>query len=113
MSSEDYRKELAAYQQIKLRTLSPVVNVIQGFDHIIMLVDEKWKDPGCTAQDFNGKDITKDIVVEPLKIDTSVVGSHVITYRVRDPDTNTETLAIRTVYVVDIHDHERPLTEQH
>lgn len=68
-----------------------------GSPNVVLAVGEDFADPGATAFDARGGDITHAIVVDN-PVDTDVIGTYTITYEVTDSAGNKAT-ATRTVEV--------------
>jgi PKD repeat protein len=60
-----------------------------------------YTDAGASATDIVDGDLTASIVVGGLPINTSVLGTHTVTYNVTDSSGNAAAQATRTVNVVD------------
>ncbi|MDH5764163.1 MAG: DUF5011 domain-containing protein, partial [Nitrospinota bacterium] len=60
-----------------------------------------YSDAGATASDIVDGDLTASIVVGGLPINTSVLGTHTVTYNVTDSSGNAAVQVTRTVNVVD------------
>ncbi|TVZ57638.1 HYR domain-containing protein [Flavobacteriaceae bacterium MAR_2010_105] len=80
---------------------APIINLI-GDDPQIMDACTPYVELGATATDpcFN-TDYTADIVIDASNVDTSTVGSYIVTYNVMDNFGNPAIEVIRTVEVVD------------
>ncbi|RIA08896.1 HYR domain-containing protein [Flavobacteriaceae bacterium MAR_2010_72] len=80
---------------------APIINLI-GDDPQIMDACTLYVELGATATDpcFN-TDYTADIVIDASDVDTSTVGSYIVTYNVMDNFGNPAIEVIRTVEVVD------------
>ncbi|MEE8128967.1 MAG: immunoglobulin-like domain-containing protein, partial [Vicinamibacterales bacterium] len=79
-------------------TTAPTITVL-GDNPASVVVDGVYVDDGATALDLVDGDVTAGIGVTGLSFDTSVVGSHEVTYAVTDAVGN-DSQAIRTVNVV-------------
>ncbi|MDF1598123.1 MAG: DUF5011 domain-containing protein, partial [Acidimicrobiia bacterium] len=80
-------------------TGAPVITLL-GSDPVTVEVGSPYVDAGATAFDVGDGDITAGIVtVNP--VNTSVVGSYVVTYDVIDSQSNPAVQVTRTVNVVD------------
>ena len=79
--------------------IPPVISLI-GSDPALVGVGDVYADAGATAFDNLDGDVTGNIVVGGLPIDTSIVGSHIVTYDVTDSDGNPAIQVTRTVNVI-------------
>ncbi|HDP34780.1 MAG TPA: DUF5011 domain-containing protein, partial [Candidatus Hydrogenedentes bacterium] len=81
-------------------TTPPVITVV-GDNPATVECGDTYMDAGATAADICDGDLTSLIVVDDSAVDTSAVGSFVITYNVSDAATNAAVEATRMVNVVD------------
>jgi len=79
-------------------TVPPVITLI-GDEAVNLTVDDSYTDAGATASDDVDGDITANIVVGGDTVDTSTVGTYIITYNVSDAAGNPATKVTRTVIV--------------
>jgi len=77
----------------------PVISV-NGDNPATAYIGEEYVDAGATAIDAIDGDISEDISVSGLPIDTSAAGSFTVTYNASDHAGNTATAETRTVNVV-------------
>ncbi len=80
----------------------PVIT-LTGSDPVSVEVGSVYVDDGATALDSGDGDLTGSIVVDST-VNTSVVGSYVVTYDVSDSSSNAAVQVSRTVNVVDTTD---------
>ena len=88
---------------VEVDTTPPVITLV-GSDPVDVELGGTYDidtDAGATASDNVDGDITEDIVVGGLPVDTSVLGPHFVTYDVSDVAGNPATQVTRTVNVVD------------
>ena len=78
---------------------APTITVL-GDNPAIINSGSIYTDAGATASDVEDGDITANIVVSGLPVNTSALDSHTITYRATDSSGNSAQ-AVRTVKVVD------------
>jgi len=76
----------------------PVIT-LTGDDSLAIDKDSIFTDPGATASDAEDGDITSDIVVTGF-VDTTTIGSYVLSYNVTDSDGNRAITVTRVVDVV-------------
>ncbi len=79
-------------------TVAPVI-ALNGDALIDLIQNDSFTDPGATANDDTDGDISGNIVVGGDTVDTSVIGTYVITYDVSDAAGNAATQVTRTVNV--------------
>ena len=77
---------------------TPVIT-LAGFNTMNVPLDSTWTDPGYTATDSNGNDITASVTVTGM-VDTSQEGTYLLYYQVADSSGIPATPQIRTVNVV-------------
>ena len=77
---------------------TPVIT-LAGFNTMTVPLDSPWTDPGYTATDSNGNDITASVTVTGM-VDTSQEGTYLLYYQVADSSGIPATPQIRTVNVV-------------
>ncbi|HUW63072.1 MAG TPA: immunoglobulin-like domain-containing protein [Candidatus Bathyarchaeia archaeon] len=77
----------------------PVITIL-GDNPALVSAGATYTDAGATAVDNDGNDITADIVVTGLPVDTNVIGSYSVRYNVTDGAGNVAPEAVRTVNVV-------------
>ena len=78
-------------------TTNPVITLL-GTDPVNLYLNDSYTDAGATALDDVDGDITENIVtINP--VDTSTVGTYIITYNVSDTATNAADQVTRTVNV--------------
>jgi SpoIID/LytB domain protein len=80
--------------------VAPVISLI-GTDPTEVLAGPPYVDDGATALDDVNGDITADIVVGGLPIDTSTPGTYTVTYDVADSGGNAAAQVTRNVVVVE------------
>jgi hypothetical protein len=74
--------------------------VMLGSAEVTIEVGQKYIDAGCTAEDREDGNLTKNIVVSGLdKVDTTKIGTYTITYMVEDSNGHEEYVT-RTVKVI-------------
>lgn len=81
-------------------TTPPVITLL-GNDPETVEANTSYTDAGATAADDTDGDITASIVTGGLPIDTSTLGSNIVTYDVSDNAGNAAVQVTRTVNVVD------------
>ena len=81
-------------------TTPPVITLL-GVTPINIVLGSTYVDAGATAWDNVDGDITSSIIVGGLPVDTSAVGTNIITYDVTDSSGNPATQVTRTVNVYD------------
>ena len=81
-------------------TTAPTIT-LTGSSPTSVEVGQSYTDAGATASDNRDGNLTSSIVVAGDTVDTSVVGSYVITYNVTDSAGNAATQVTRTVNVID------------
>ena len=77
---------------------TPVLT-LAGFNTMTVPLDSPWTDPGYTATDADGNDITASVTVTGM-VDTSQEGTYLLYYQVADSSGIPATPQIRTVNVV-------------
>ena len=77
-------------------TTNPVITLL-GDDPVNLNVGDSYTDAGATALDCVDGDITADIVVGGDTVDTSIVGTYIITYNVLNTAGNPADEVTRTV----------------
>ncbi|MDJ0665517.1 MAG: DUF5011 domain-containing protein [Acidimicrobiia bacterium] len=80
-------------------TTAPVITLL-GANPQTIEVGDPYVELGATAFDAGDGDLTASIVIDASAVDTSTVGSYLVTYDVSDSAGN-PALAVRTVNVVD------------
>ena len=80
-------------------TTAPVITLL-GANPQTIEVGDAYVELGATAFDVGDGDLTASIVIDASGVDTSTVGSYLVTYDVSDSAGN-PALALRTVDVVD------------
>ncbi|HPU96877.1 MAG TPA: DUF5011 domain-containing protein [Candidatus Hydrogenedentes bacterium] len=78
----------------------PVIT-LNGSDPVTVECPNSYVDAGATAMDAESGDLTADIQVSGLPVNTAVPGTYTVTYSVQDPVTYVWSYATRTVNVVD------------
>lgn len=78
---------------------SPTITLI-GDNPATLLQNASWTEPGYSAQDYQGNDLTSDVVVDFGLFDASVIGASEIRYGVQDNNTGKATVVRRTVNIV-------------
>ena len=91
----------SANQIVTVEDTTPPAITLFGSNPANTEVLEPYTDAGATASDIVDGDVTGDIVVGGLPIDTSGLGSHAVTYDVADASGNAAVQVTRTVNVVD------------
>ena len=71
-----------------------------GDNPMTIEVGSTFTDPGATAVDVNGNDISSSILISSL-VDVNTIGSYIITYYLTDVNGNISSSISRTVNVVD------------
>ena len=89
-----------AFNVKKLKTNSPPTITLLGDNPMNITLGDAFTDPGATATDTEDGDITSDIVVGGDTVNTSAVGTYVITYNVVDSEGAAADEVRRTVDVV-------------
>tara|TARA_B100001093_G_scaffold141762_1_gene134266 strand:- start:83 stop:1369 length:1287 start_codon:yes stop_codon:yes gene_type:complete len=82
-----------------LDTTPPVITII-GDNPLEINIGENYTEFGATAIDDIDGDITQDIIIDSSNINTTLVGSYVVTYSVADSSNNL-TVEVRVVIVID------------
>lgn len=82
-------------------TTAPVITLI-GSSTVNIYVGDTYIDEGATSTDDVDGDITGNIIITGLPIDTTATGTHIITYNVSDSAGNPADEVIRTVIVNEI-----------
>ena len=77
---------------------APVIT-LNGTDPLSILIGSTFTDPGATAIDAYGVDITSDIVIAGDTVDTNTAGTYIITYNVSDDTGKAASEVTRTVIV--------------
>ena len=80
-------------------TTLPLIT-LNGITPVTVEVGSVYTDDGATATDNYDGDLTASIIVGELPVDTSVIGTHIITYDVTDSSYNHAIQVTRTVYVI-------------
>lgn len=75
---------------------APVI-ILEGEKYVMLMVGDSYKDPGFKAEDDVDGDLTSKVEVDG-KVDSSNVGSYVLTYKISDAHGNVTT-ETRTVVV--------------
>lgn len=78
----------------------PIISLIGANPQTIEVFDA-YSELGATANDSEDGDITNDIIIDTSNVDTTIVGSYIVTYDVSDSNGNYATQQSRTVNVVD------------
>jgi PKD repeat protein len=81
-------------------TALPVIT-LTGVNPQVIEVGSPYAELGATATDNYDGDLTGSIVIDTAAVDTSIVGSYLVTYNVTDANGNAATQVTRTVNVVD------------
>ncbi|MCP3933955.1 MAG: DUF5011 domain-containing protein, partial [Actinomycetia bacterium] len=81
--------------------ITPPVITLVGANPQTIEVGSPYVELGATALDNNDGDITGSIVIDATAVNTTIVGSYVVTYDVTDSSGNPATHVTRTVTVVD------------
>ena len=82
-------------------TTAPVITLV-GDDPFFVEVDSVYEDPGATASDIVDGDLSAGVVIDSSLVDTSTVGTYVVTYDVSDTAGNPAVQVTRTVQVVEM-----------
>ena len=78
----------------------PTITLL-GANPLTVSFGEEFTDPGATATDTQGTDITESIVVGGDTVDTGTLGTYAVTYDVSDASGNAAQQVTRTVNVID------------
>jgi hypothetical protein len=89
--------------------LAPVIT-LNGDAAVTLQLGDAYADAGATAVDDRDGDLTGDIVVGGDTVDTSTIGTYVITYNVVDSAGNAATEVTRTIVVRDMDDNAPVIT---
>jgi hypothetical protein len=81
--------------------VAPVITII-GSNPVQIARDTQYTDAGATATDNVDGSLTDNIVVNESAVDTTMVGSYVVTYDVTDTAGNAAVQATRAVNVVEL-----------
>ena len=82
-------------------TIAPVITLV-GEDPQMLYVGDAYTELGATATDDVDGDLTASIVIDATAVDTSTVGSYVVTYNVSDAAGNAAAEVTRTVTVEEV-----------
>lgn len=91
----------------EVSAVGPPFILINGFSYVTVIVGESYSDFGASAYDANFNDV---VVITTGSVDTSVIGTYIITYTATDMSGNINT-ATRTVNVVAAKDTTPPVIE--
>lgn len=84
------------------RITTPPIITLRGNSTITINQGTSWKDPGFTAKDAKGNDLTGRVSVSGF-VNTSVVGTYIIRYSVTDSWSNksyvTRTVIVKSTYI--------------
>ena len=95
---DDPAADLDSYFTLAADTEAPTIS-LNGSNPLNLVVDDPYVDPGATVTDnFDG---VSQIFGTPASIDTSVTGSHIVTYNATDSSGNSAVEVTRTVNVYD------------
>jgi|GEM_PF-111301 len=86
------------YYLLAVDTIPPVTT-LNGDQSVEVMLDDPYIDPGATAVDNLDGDLSNKIVVEGM-VDTSIVGTYTLTYKVSDSNGNAAVPVTRTVIVI-------------
>ncbi|MCP3997084.1 MAG: DUF5011 domain-containing protein, partial [bacterium] len=81
-------------------TVAPIITLL-GANPQIIEVGSAYTELGATALDTGDGDVSASIVIDASAVDTSVVGSYLVTYDVTDSEGNAAIQLTRTVDIVD------------
>ena len=81
-------------------TMAPVITLL-GDAELVVSQGDTYEDAGATAEDEVDGDLSAEIQVGGDTVDTSLVGTYVVTYNVSDAADNPAEEVIRTVFVED------------
>lgn len=81
-------------------TTAPVITVL-GSNPQTILVGEFYVELGATAIDSYDGDITINMIIDSTTVDSTTVGSYVVTYNITDAHGNLANQAVRAVNVID------------
>jgi len=87
------------YMDDIIQVKSAPVITLNGTDPLSILIGSTFTDPGATAIDGYGVDITSDIVIAGDTVDTNTAGTYIITYNVSDDTGKAASEVTRTVIV--------------
>ena len=87
------------YMDDIIQVKSAPVITLNGTDPLSILIGSTFTDPGATAIDAYGVDITSDIVIAGDTVDTNTAGTYIITYNVSDDTGKAASEVTRTVIV--------------
>ena len=94
---------VAAEEKTRIVTVvaaNPPVITLNGDAEMTVYQNRTFTDPGATAEDLNGADISRDIVVTGA-VDTTKIGDYALEYNVTDSRGVAAAVVIRTVHVVE------------
>jgi len=92
-------RTVSVVEEIILDTNIPVITLL-GDNPVTIVKDTTYTDAGATASDIEDGDLTASIVVTG-SVDTSTLGTYVLTYNVQDAAGNFAAPVTRTVSVVE------------
>ena len=84
----------------EIKQYTPIVITLLGDENMTLEVGSSYEEPGATAINNSGVDVTDNIQISG-EVNTAVVGSYKVSYDVTDADGNIGLTKIRTVNVVD------------
>jgi len=79
-------------------TTAPVIT-LSGDNPLEVVIGGSYSEPGYSAVDNTDGNITVNVIVDASGVNTSAIGSYLVTYNVADAEGNTATTIIRTVNV--------------
>ncbi len=79
--------------------VTPPTIALIGANPLNLIVGDAFTDPGATASDTEGDDLTGSIVETGGPVNTAAVGTTVLTYRVTSPHNGLSASVTRTVMV--------------
>lgn len=81
-------------------TTPPVISLL-GPNPLILQVGDTYVEPGATVTDNTDEDLSGALVIDSSAVDTSTLGTYIVTYDVSDSSGNAATQVTRTVEVFD------------
>ena len=89
------------YLTVNIADTTPPVITLLGDNPQEIGLNDPYVEQGATVSDACEGDISGEIVVDASTVDTSVIGSYIVTYNAQDSVTNAALEVTRTVEVID------------
>ena len=81
--------------------LQPIITTIDNpINYLVQDMSASYSDPGATAIDGYGTDLSSSVVVGGHVVDLKIIGTYVITYSATEPTYGQTATAVRIVHVV-------------